>query len=60
MLTMDVNNNNSSCRIDSITKDTVEAELEKLKLIEDDYESDDNEIRGRVSRTGTQLCQLVS
>ncbi len=42
-------NNNSSIHLESITKDTVEAELEKLKLIEDDYESDDNEIRGRVS-----------
>lgn len=47
---MDVNNNlNGTSKympdIDTITKDTVEAELEKLNLFEDDYKSDDDNDR---------------
>ncbi len=47
---MDVNNNYNTTNnyvpdIDAITKDTVEAELKKLKLIEDDYQSDDDNDR---------------
>ena len=52
---MDLNNNSQSNvdhsrndYIDGITKDTVEAELAKLKLIEEDYQSDDDN-NGRVS-----------
>lgn len=52
---MDLNNNSQSSvdhsrndYIDGITKDTVEAELAKLKLIEEDYQSDDDN-NGRVS-----------
>lgn len=45
-----MNNNNDVTKkympdIGAITKDTVEAELEKLKLIEDDYQSDDDNDR---------------
>ena len=44
MESQDYNNNNErySAEFEHITKETVEAELEKLKLIDDDYHSDDD------------------
>ncbi len=44
MESQDYNNNNErySGEFEHITKETVEAELEKLKLIDDDYQSDDD------------------
>jgi len=55
-----MNNNNDVTKkympdIGAITKDTVEAELEKLKLIEDDYQSDDDNDRDRVRLTGNGI-----
>ena len=44
MESQDYNNNNErySAEFEHITKETVVAELEKLKLIDDDYHSDDD------------------
>lgn len=45
---MDVNNNSSTTQdryvtnFDVLTKDNVEAQLEKLKIIDDDYQSDED------------------
>lgn len=58
---MDINNNSHAdtdrCVPDfnTLTKDTVEAELEKLKLIEDDYQSDEDNGRDRVRLTGNGI-----
>ncbi len=53
----DINNNGTErtpVNFDLITKDTVEAELEKLKIIDDDYYSDDDR-RDRVRLTGNGI-----
>lgn len=49
---MDVNNNSFTTQdryvtsFDVLTKDNVEAQLEKLKIIDDDYQSDeDNRVK---------------
>lgn len=58
---MDINNNSHNdkdrCVTDfnTLTKDTVEAELEKLKLIEDDYQSDEDNGRDRIRLTGNGI-----
>ena len=44
---------NNNCEFDLLTADNVEAELEKLKLIDNDYYSDDDD---RVS----QYTQIFS
>jgi len=56
MESQDYNNNNErySAEFEHITKETVEAELEKLKLIDDDYKSDDDK-RDRVRLTGNGI-----